>query len=398
MFRIIPWSLAIATALSFSVHAQWLPVSSEKVWMEQTDLAGPRVMIEYELADPSITEKSPAWVFVRYRLNPESPWRLLAPDQVQGNAVGIVDAPGPKQSVWWGTGERNFADLAGVEFRIRAIPMARVPAGEFALKGLPGQGRDQSGRNAQRTNLPTFHIARFETTTAMYAEYLNEAGTGGTGYNGKMDNLERCGIVKDANGLFAAAPGRETYPVAYVSWYDAAAFLEWCGLRLPDEPEWEKAYRGGNFLDGDETKQEPNPNPARRYPWGDELPNADGVQRCNYDGEGDGFPNTAPVGSFPNFASPYGVHDMAGNVTEWTLNWYTTSYHAGIDGYRVVRGGSWLDLPEGCDGISGATTLPIKEGATMGFRGVYAPESNPEPTPATAPAAAPEQRTEGEST
>jgi formylglycine-generating enzyme required for sulfatase activity len=377
MFRLFMLFLVLAFGLSLRSHAQWLPVTGLAASVEQTDLAGPLVSIPYSLDDPSITTATPAYVFIHYRLDGGSPWRLIPLDQLQGNGAGIVEEPGAKKALWWGTAERNFPDFPSVEFRVRAIPMARVPAGEFALKGLPGQGRDQSGKDAQRTTLPTYFIARYETTIAMYADYLNEAGLGGAGYNAKMENLERCGIVRGEDGAFSAAPGRELFPVSYVSWYDAAGFLQWCGLRLPDEAEWEKAYRGGNFLDGDDLKQLPNPNAARRYPWGDELPDADGVQRCNYDGDGDGFPNTAPVGSFAQFASPYGVHDMAGNVNEWTLNWYTTSYHAGIDGYRVVRGGSWLDLPEGCDGVSGATTLPNKEGATMGFRGVYVPISTP---------------------
>ena len=134
-----------------------------------------------------------------------------------------------------------------------------------------------------------------------------------------------------------------------------------------------EAYRGGHYLDGDDTKAIRNPNPERAFPWGDEAPNADGVFRCNHDGADDGFASLAPVGSFAEYSSPYGARDMAGNVNEWTLDWYTTPYHAGLDGYRVVRGGSWLDMPEGCDAVSGATLLPMKEGPTMGMRGLYAP-------------------------
>lgn len=377
MLRVSMVVLAFAVGFSLQSSAQWLPVEGTNAWEEPTELAGPRVMIEYTLNDASLSPKTPAYVFIHYRIAPEAPWRLLSPEHLQGNGVGIVEEAGAKKVIWWGTSERDFPTFGTAEFRVRAIAMARVPGGEFAMKSLAGQGRDQSGKNPQKSTLPTYHIARLETTIGMYVMYLNEAGIGGTGYNPKMENLERCGILRGADGIYAAAPGRELHPVSYVSWYDAMGFLQWCGLRLPDEAEWEKAYRGGNFLDGDELKLEPNPNAQRRYPWGDELPNDGGVQRCNYDGDGDGFPSTAPVGSFAAYTSPYGVHDMGGNVNEWTLNWYTTPYHTGLDGYRVVRGGSWLDLPEGCDGVSGATTLPLKEGGTMGFRGVYAPSPMP---------------------
>ena len=61
---------------------------------------------------------------------------------------------------------------------------------------------------------------------------------------------------------------------------------------------------------------------------------------------------------------------MAGNVIEWMLDWYSTPYHTGLDGFRMVRGGSWMAVPAACDAITGATQFPIKESSIMGFRGV----------------------------
>ena len=62
--------------------------------------------------------------------------------------------------------------------------------------------------------------------------------------------------------------------------------------------------------------------------------------------------------------------DLAGNVAEWTRERYTTSYHADLDGFRILRGGSWMSLPEGVDAVTGATRLPLKRSAAVGFRGV----------------------------
>jgi formylglycine-generating enzyme required for sulfatase activity len=350
--------------------AQWLPVANLSVSNEPTDLNGPKVIVEYDLDDPGLTDRTPAYVFLRYRSIPDGAWTLLAEEGLEGNGAGIVGEPGHKRVTWWGAAQSAVPDVAQLEVRVRAIPMVRVPGGEFKMKALPGIGRDHSGRYKPESALPAYYLARDETTVAMYVDYLNERASG-IGYDDKMANPERCGILRGEDGTYTIAPGRDNYPVTYVSWYDAVGFLRWCGLRLPTEAEWEKAYCGGLFLDGDETKAEPNPAPERKYPWGDDAPNAGGVYRCNHENAEDGFEGLAPVGSFAAYSSPYGARDMAGNVNEWTFNWYTTPYHGGLDGYRVTRGGSWLDVPEGCDGVTGATFLPAKEGSTMGFRGVY---------------------------
>jgi formylglycine-generating enzyme required for sulfatase activity len=353
--------------------AHWLGISNVKIRQEPTELAGPKTIIEYDINDPNISADAPAYVFVHYSQDSGKTWRLLAMDSLRGNGFDIVDKPGHKQVFWWGTTQTNFPDLDHVKIRIRAIPMARVPAGEFIMKSLPGAGRDESKELEFDTNPALYYMAKYETTIAMYTDYLNEIHDGDAGWNKRMSNSDRCGITRNDDGTYQVQPGRGDYPVTYVSWYDAVSFLQWCGLRLPTEAEWEKAVRGGIYLDGDETKKKRNPMPERRYPWGDEPPDANGVFRCNFDGEQDGFAYTAPVGSFSKFNSPYGICDLAGNVAEWTLDWYSTSFHAGLDGFRLVRGGSWMAVPAACDAITGATQLPLKESSIMGFRGVKGP-------------------------
>jgi formylglycine-generating enzyme required for sulfatase activity len=349
-------------------YSKWLEISNVKVRQEPTELGGPKIIIEYDIEDPNISPASPAYVFVRYSKD-ETNWQLITTDRLRGNGFDIVDKPGHKQILWWGTDQTSFTDVIQVDIHVRGIQMIRIPAGKFIMKSLPGGGYDESKNTKLSSNLPLFYMAKYETTIAMYTDYLNEVGGEGAGWNPRMTDNNRCGIIRHIDYTYSVKSGRENHPITYVSWYDATNFLQWCGLRLPREAEWEKALRGGLFLDGDEAKKSPNPMPERRFPWGDQSPNADGVFRCNYDGPDDGFEYTAPVGSFAKFSSPYSICDLAGNVAAWTSDWYSTSYHAGLDGFRMARGGSWMAVPAACDAITGATQLPLKESSIMGFRG-----------------------------
>ena len=352
--------------------AQWLGLSDVDIRLEPNKMGGPRIVIEYDLDDPRISAELPAYVFVRYRQDVDADWKLLPASVLRGNGFDLVTRTGRKQIVWWGVDQAGVTALDRVALCVRGIQMARIPEGEFIRKGLPGQGRDESGtskKEADSADLPPFYMARCETTLRMYVDYLNEVGHEGAGWNKRMTHADRCGILRSDDFQYAVVPGRDDYPVTYVSWYDAVNFLHWCGLVLPTEAQWEKALRGGLFLDGDK-RQRPNPLPDRRFPWGHESPDAGGVYRCNFDGQDDGFEFTAPVGSFAEFNSPHGLCDLAGNLAEWTMDWYSTSFHVGLDGFRVARGGSWMSVPAGCDAVTGATQLPVKESSIMGFRGV----------------------------
>jgi formylglycine-generating enzyme required for sulfatase activity len=116
---------------------------------------------------------------------------------------------------------------------------------------------------------------------------------------------------KHPDGPESTLAGREDVPVVHVAHEDAAAYASWRGKVLPTEAEWELAARGG--LDG------------AAYVWGNE-PERTGERLANYwHGEfpwrhADGYGARAPVGSYP--ANDFGLHDMAGNVWEWTDDWY----------------------------------------------------------------------------
>lgn len=136
---------------------------------------------------------------------------------------------------------------------------------------------------------------------------------------------------------------RHDHPVVHVSWNDAAAYAHWAGKRLPTEAEWEFAARGGLS--------------QKFYPWGNEL-HPGGEHRCNIwqgkfptlDTGEDGYRGTAPAHSFP--ANGYGLHNMTGNVWEWTSDWFSPVYGRTAprqnptgpeQGERhVMRGGSYL--------------------------------------------------------
>ena len=134
--------------------------------------------------------------------------------------------------------------------------------------------------------------------------------------------------------------GRGVHPVVHVSWDDAVAYASWTGDRLPTEPEWEYAARAGT---------------STQWPWGDDL-EPGGVHRMNvFQGTfpssntgADGFASTCPVTTFdPN---PWGLHNMLGNVWEWTADVFTTDVlaakpaddAAGTDLARTMKGGSYL--------------------------------------------------------
>jgi formylglycine-generating enzyme len=136
------------------------------------------------------------------------------------------------------------------------------------------------------------------------------------------------------------AGGNETLPMNCIDWYDAYAFCIWDGGFLPSEAEWEYAASGGSE--------------QRQYPWGSTPPQGSSrflISGCNYPPGSDacsGVANLAPVGTATLGVGRWGQLDLAGSLSEWTLDWYAPYVSPCLDcvyltdfSYRVVRGGSF---------------------------------------------------------
>ena len=221
------------------------------------------------------------------------------------------------------------------------MTMVFVPAGKFEMGSKIGLTDEQP---VHTVYLDAYWIDRTEVTNAQYAKCV-QAG--------------KCTLPSSTE--YFNDPAYTDHPVVFVSWNQARNYCGWAGRRLPTEAEWEKA-----------AVWDPVAQHSRTYPWGDNFD----CHKANFDDEVqidpslmpdttvgcDGFVRTAPVGSFPAGASPYGALDMAGNVWEWVhdaflevdpltptiKNYYAISPEANPQGvdpklsdYRVVRGGSW---------------------------------------------------------
>jgi len=193
-------------------------------------------------------------------------------------------------------------------------PMVLVSAGEFAMGG------DSIDNPRHPVYLDAFYMDKYEVTASRYAKFLQAT---------------RRQLPFKWSEMSLVSHGDR--PVIGVTWEDADAYCRWASKRLPTEAEWEKAARG---TDG------------REYPWGNEAPtprHANFNKCCEWKGYG----VLAIVGSLEGGRSPYGIYDLAGNVSEWVADWYdNTSYKYELernpkgprDGEeKVVRGGSWYD-------------------------------------------------------
>ncbi|MDX8411730.1 MAG: SUMF1/EgtB/PvdO family nonheme iron enzyme [Mariprofundaceae bacterium] len=261
--------------------------------------------------------------------------------------------------------------LVLLSFPAAAAGWVEVPAGPFLMGSTPAQieqayriSADGYGNGRVREygwfdreapqrsiQLPAFRIQKTVVTNQAYRQFVEETGHSAPHVDKKT--WVSYGLVhpyaRARQYMWAGdhpPMGKENHPVVLVSIEDARAYAAWLSnktgrrLRLPSEPEWEKAMRG---VDGS------------MYPWGDDydpalLNNADRGPFA-----------TMPVGVFPDGASPYGVLDGAGQVYEWTgSSWPGGKY--------VVKGGSWDDHGGICRPAARHGRPPGLKHVLIGFR------------------------------
>ena len=247
--------------------------------------------------------------------------------------------------------------------------MVWIPGGEFSMGAADPLGKDanvvgmqatEDSRPIHRVAVDGFWMDATEVTNRQFAEFVKATGyvtvaertpTAEEFPGAPPENLVAGSVVfsppdhavpldthfrwwsyvPGANWRHPAGPGsevQEDHPVVHVAFEDAEAYAKWAGKRLPTEAEWEFAARGG--LAG------------ALYPWGDEflvdgkfMANTHQGHFPNEDTHADAHGGIAPVAQFPPNA--HGLYDVAGNVWEWTRDWYRPDYYATLAAGGVAR-------------------------------------------------------------
>ena len=232
-------------------------------------------------------------------------------------------------------------------------PMVMIPAGPFTMGSNDGPHNE---RPAHTVTLDAFYIDRYEVTLSLYRKFLEE---------GNHDAPP----TWDAE----AATSVGDRPAIGMRWESAVAYCRWAGKRLPTEAEWEKAARG---TDG------------RRYPWGEMQPFVDIANYNRGMWVSEVVTLMAVTGGLEGMSvrhglkeggkSPFGVSHMAGNAAEWVADWYERDYYHKSPGRnpsgpmtgekRVLRGGSWADVPSALRATARFSAEPNFEDRTVGFR------------------------------
>ncbi len=236
-----------------------------------------------------------------------------------------------------------------------------IPAGEFwmgldefdldfVVQKIGGEKRYHKNESPRRkVNVKAFYIDKYDVTNMEYKKFLEA-----TKHKGVPDNWE--------DGEYPA--GQDLHPVTYVSWDDADAYCKWAGKRLPVEMEWEKAARWApDKVMGAEGAD------STLYPWGNTF------HRLKANTGNGGAGKTTVVGQYEEGKSAYGVYDMAGNVKQWTADWYEDYpgakfedvFTAG-DKVKVARGGSFMDRDYDCLSTCRFKISPGSGSEDLGFR------------------------------
>jgi len=281
--------------------------------------------------------------------------------------------------------------------------MSLIPGGEFLMGTDDPGGFPADGEGPVRSvQVNPFYIDRYAITNEEFerfvreTDYKTEAERFGwsfvfhmfvgikarRAFRGQVVDTQWWWGIDGAYWRRPEGPGsnlkqRWNHPATHISWNDATAYCQWAGKRLPTEAEWEYAARGGLS--------------QKRYAWGDEL-TPDGEHKCNIwqgvfpdeNSADDGYKGTAPVDAYePN---GYGLYNVAGNIWEWTSDWFSPTFHvqAGqVNGVlenplgppsgqaKTIRGGSYLCHDSYCNRYRVAartSNTPDSSTGNLGFR------------------------------
>jgi gamma-glutamyl hercynylcysteine S-oxide synthase len=284
---------------------------------------------------------------------------MLATHQLRKGAPALLDPPGQEP----GTGEAVEAEVL-------------VPGGPFLMGASDDPWAYDNERPGHLVDVPSFHIDTTPVGNAAYAAFIEAGGYQDPRWWTPKGWEWRSSSGKEAPAFWFREGGQwmrrrlgrvepvpMNEPVQHVCWYEADAYARWAGRRLPTEAEWEKA-----------ASWDPVAGRKRRLPWGD---SGEADRHANL---GQRRLHPAPLGSYPDGASAYGVRQLVGDVWEWT----STSFHGypGFrsfpykeysevffgDDYKVLKGGSWATHP-----LSGRPTFrnwdyPIRRQIFSGFR------------------------------
>ncbi len=241
-------------------------------------------------------------------------------------------------------GSSAFRLADGAELRF-------IPAGSF-LMGTDDPTRQSAARPQHEVHLADYWLDLTEVTNAQYALCVEDGA-----------------CTPPVTRQFYDSPNFASHPVTYVQHTQAVSYCLWLAretgepIGLPTEAQWEKA-----------AAWDPEAGEARLFPWGNQPPNP---ELLRYAGSGAGAP--APVGTYPDGASAYGVLDMAGNVWEWVADWFAEDTYQS-DGVRsdptgpatgtrrVTRGGGWLDQQPLLVSNVRNWASPTAAGDDLGFR------------------------------
>lgn len=251
-----------------------------------------------------------------------------------------------------------------------------VPGGAFTMGTSDEPWALDNERPAHRRLVPAFHLDTAPVTCGAYLGFMADGGYAEPRWWApegwelvRRQNLSAPLFWRREGGTWwrrrfgVDEPVREAEPVLHVSWYEADAYARWAGRRLPTEAEWEKAAR-----------HDPGSGRSRRYPWGDEVP---GPRHANL---GQRHLRPAPVGSYPQGASPDGVRQLIGDVWEWTSSdflpypgfvaypyrEYSEVFFGGD--HKVLRGGSFAADEVVVRGTFRNWDHPVRRQIFAGFR------------------------------